>query len=120
MPFFKIFSNFVHFCPSFQIFCSFSEKLHQCPSRINPDVNKPLPTNKITIMKNKRTVLHSSTDTDQNFIIVCWYFLRKFRLYQTTGVKKNYFLLPLFFLLLSFCYLVTFYFGHMSFALPIR
>ena len=23
LPFFKIFSNFVHFCPNFQIFCSF-------------------------------------------------------------------------------------------------
>ena len=28
---FKIFSNFVHFCPNFQIFCPFSEKWHPCP-----------------------------------------------------------------------------------------
>ena len=26
LPFFKIFSNFVHFCPNFQIFCPFFEK----------------------------------------------------------------------------------------------
>ena len=26
LPFFKIFLNFVHFCPDFQIFCPFSEK----------------------------------------------------------------------------------------------
>ena len=39
LPFFKIFSNFVHFCPNFQIFCPFltfffcpySEKSHACP-----------------------------------------------------------------------------------------
>ena len=41
LPFFKVFSNFVHFCPNFQIFCPFlplfnilcpfSEKLHACP-----------------------------------------------------------------------------------------
>ena len=44
LPFFKIFSHFVHFCPNYQIFCpflpfliffalflSFSEKLHTCP-----------------------------------------------------------------------------------------
>ena len=37
LPFFKIFSNFVHFCPNFQIFwpflpifCLFSEKSHGC------------------------------------------------------------------------------------------
>ena len=36
--FFKIFSNFVHFCPNFQVFCPFStfpcpffEKSHPCP-----------------------------------------------------------------------------------------
>ena len=29
LPFFKIFSNFVHFCPNFQIFCPFSTFL--CP-----------------------------------------------------------------------------------------
>ena len=39
LPFFKIFSNFVHFDPNFQIFCPlfpffcpFSEKSHACPS----------------------------------------------------------------------------------------
>ena len=31
LPFFKIFSNFVHFCPNFTIFCPFSEKSHLCP-----------------------------------------------------------------------------------------
>ena len=38
LPFFKIFSNFVHFCPNFQIFCPFllffcpfSEKSHTSP-----------------------------------------------------------------------------------------
>ena len=34
LPFFKIFSNFVHFCPKFKIFCpffTFSEKLHTRP-----------------------------------------------------------------------------------------
>ena len=38
LPFFKIFSDFVHFCQNFQIFCTlstvpcpFSEKLHSCP-----------------------------------------------------------------------------------------
>ena len=38
LPFFKIFSNFVHFCPNFQmfwpflpLFCPFSEKSHTCP-----------------------------------------------------------------------------------------
>ena len=38
LPFFKIFSNFIHFCPNFQIicsslpfFCPFSEKSHACP-----------------------------------------------------------------------------------------
>ena len=45
LPFFKIFSNFVHLCPNFQIFspfltffCSFSEKSHDMPllCRISP------------------------------------------------------------------------------------
>ena len=34
LPFFNIFSNFVHFCPNFQIFCAFLpffEKSHACP-----------------------------------------------------------------------------------------
>ena len=38
LPSFKVFSNFVHFCPNFQIicpflpfFCPFSEKLRTCP-----------------------------------------------------------------------------------------
>ena len=38
LPFFKIFSNLVHFCPSFQMFCPFLTffclffgKLHACP-----------------------------------------------------------------------------------------
>ena len=34
LPFFKIFSNFVHLCPNFQVFClfrPFSEKSHACP-----------------------------------------------------------------------------------------
>ena len=38
LPFFKIFSGFVYFCVSFQMFCTFfalfgpfSEKLHACP-----------------------------------------------------------------------------------------
>ena len=38
LPFFKIFSNLVHFCPNFQIFCPFltffclfSGKSHACP-----------------------------------------------------------------------------------------
>ena len=38
LPLFKIFSNFIHFCPNFQIFspfsrftCPFSEKSHPCP-----------------------------------------------------------------------------------------
>ena len=30
LPFLKIFSNFVHFCLYFQIFCPFSEKSHAC------------------------------------------------------------------------------------------
>ena len=30
LPFFKIFSNFVHFCANFQIFCAFSEKSYPC------------------------------------------------------------------------------------------
>ena len=29
LPFFKIFSNFVHFCPNFQMFCPFSTFI--CP-----------------------------------------------------------------------------------------
>ena len=28
LPFLKIYSGFLHFCPNFQIFCPFSEKLH--------------------------------------------------------------------------------------------
>ena len=31
LPFFKIFSNFVHLCQNVQIFCSFFEKSHACP-----------------------------------------------------------------------------------------
>ena len=31
LPFLKIFSSFVHFCPNFQIFYPFSEKSHASP-----------------------------------------------------------------------------------------
>ena len=38
LHFLKIFSNFVNFCPNFQIFCHFFEKSHTCPlSRIGPE-----------------------------------------------------------------------------------
>ena len=43
LPFFKIFSSFVHFCPNFQIFCRFltfccpvSKKLRACPFQNRP------------------------------------------------------------------------------------
>ena len=35
--------------------------------------------------------LHTGTGTDQNFIIGCWYFLKKRRLYQTTGTNQQFF-----------------------------
>ena len=35
----------------------------------------------------ERTVLRTSTGTNQNFIIGCWYFLRKV---QTTGMNQNF------------------------------
>ena len=35
--FFKIFSNFVHFCPNFQIFCPFLTFFLSWPSRISPN-----------------------------------------------------------------------------------
>ena len=39
LPLFKIFSNFVNFCPNFQIFCPFLWKIACMPllSRIDPD-----------------------------------------------------------------------------------
>ena len=48
LPFFKIFSNFVHFCPNFQIFCPFLPffwKILRMPllSRIGPERSLFLP-----------------------------------------------------------------------------
>ena len=38
---------------------------------------------------NSNFVLCICTSIDQNFIIACQYFLKKHRLYQTTGTNQN-------------------------------
>ena len=66
-------------------------------------------------MWKKQTVLHTRTATDQNFIIVCRYFLKKCSLYQTTSMSQFYYSLLVFFLLLSLCFL--WHFSYMSLVL---
>ena len=66
-------------------------------------------------MWKKQTFLHTRTATDQNFVIVCRYFLKKCRLYQTTSMSQFYYSLLVFFLLLSLCFL--WYFSYMSLVL---
>ena len=56
-----------------------------------------------------RTVSCTATGTGQNFIIGCWYFFKKTQVVSNYRYEsKTLSSLPVLFLLLSFCYLVTF------------
>ena len=60
-----------------------------------------------------RTVSRTGTSTDQNVICCCWCFLKKRRLYQTTGKKQKFFVRCRCF---SYCYVSVSlrHFSHMS------